>query len=269
MGRSASAHLRGGDIESATVPPGSSGFITFGLSGGRKWAPGPTVLTVTLHGPHVLQSLLGHRVRVSLPQSEGLRSHQATSLLLPGPLTASGTPEPTPIPPAAPWVGDTCSPLLRPPDARPLTMPVASDGVGAPGPGLSGRRVSLGWRPCLSGPRPEALWEMVLHMVPLNRQACDNPGQQSTAEVTGGDRRTLRLCLLQAPRLQTRGEAVRSPPNQPGRQPTSPVAFPLTSHGVETPSWACPTSRPVTGSKMAAVLSHRGVQSEGMRPSAP
>lgn len=108
----------------ATAPPGSSGFITFGLSGGGKWAPGPTVLTITLRGPHVLQSLLGHRVRVSLPQSEGLRSHQATSLLLPGPLTASGTPEPTPVPPAAPWVGDTCSPLLRPPDARPLTTPV-------------------------------------------------------------------------------------------------------------------------------------------------
>lgn len=145
----------------------------------------------------------------------------------------------------------------------------ASNGVGAPGPGLSGRRVSLGWRPCLSGPRPEALWEMVLHMVPLNRQVCDNPGQQSTAEVTGGDRRTLRLCLLQAPRLQTRGETVQSSPNRPGRQPTSPVAFPLTSHGAETPSWACPTPQPVTGSKMAAVLSHRGVQSEGMRPSAP
>lgn len=70
----------------ATAPAGSSGFITFGLSGGGKWAPGPTVLTVTLHGPHVLQSLLGHRVRISLPQPEGLCSHQVTSLLLPGPL---------------------------------------------------------------------------------------------------------------------------------------------------------------------------------------
>lgn len=96
----------------ATAPPGSSGFITFGLSGGGKWAPGPTVLTVTLRGPHVLQSLLRHRVHVSLPQSEGLRSHQATSLL-PGPLTASGTPRAHARPACSPLGGGHVLPTTQ------------------------------------------------------------------------------------------------------------------------------------------------------------
>lgn len=162
-------------------------------------------------------------------------------------------------------------PLLGPPDAWPLATRVASDGFDPPGSGRSGPSCVSRPVPLPRGPVFEVLREMVLHKVPLNRQARDNLGQQSIAEVTRGDRQALCPGLPQAPGSRRVGTPSRALQTGPVSSPRLQLLFLRCHMERRPPAGPAPAPGPptVTGNKMAVVLSHRGVQSEGVRPSTP